>query len=108
MDDFFAELRRRHIYRIGAVYVVGAWGVAQVVDFLSQVWALPAWIAQPVSIVLVIGFPITLIAAWLIEGKAHEAVASAMRSPATTVDWVLAGAVVVVIGLIGYGSPARA
>ena len=47
MGDFFAELRRRHIYRIGAGYVVAAWAIAQLVDFLSQVWALPAWIAQP-------------------------------------------------------------
>jgi hypothetical protein len=85
MGDFFAELRRRHIYRIGAGYVVVAWGIAQVIDFLSQVWALPAGIAQPVSIVLAIGLPVTLIAAWLIEGKAHEAVADTLRSPATTV-----------------------
>ena len=89
MGDFFAELRRRHIYRIGAGYVVAAWAIAQLVDFLSQVWALPAWIAQPVSIVLAIGLPITLIVAWLIEGKAHEAVASAVRSPATTIDYML-------------------
>jgi TolB-like protein/Tfp pilus assembly protein PilF len=102
MGDFFAELRRRHIYRIGAGYVVVAWGVAQLIDFLSQVFALPAWIAQPVAIVLAIGFPITLIVAWLIEGKAHEAVASAVRSKATTVDWLLFGAVAVLIALTGY------
>jgi len=29
MGDFFAELRRRHIYRIGAGYVVVAWGITQ-------------------------------------------------------------------------------
>ncbi len=92
MGDFFAELRRRHIYRIGAGYVVAAWGVAQVVDLLSQTFALPAWIAQPVSIILAIGFPITLVVAWMIEDKAHEAVATAESSPATKADWILAGA----------------
>ncbi len=102
MGDFFAELRRRHIYRIGAVYVVAAWGVAQVVDLLSQIFALPDWIAQPVVIVLAIGFPATLIIAWMIEGKAHEAVASTIRSPATTVDWLLFGAVAAVLVFMGY------
>jgi hypothetical protein len=63
---------------------------------------LPDWIAQPVSIVLAVGFPITLIVAWLIEGKAHEAVASAVRSPATTIDYALVGAVAVLISLTGY------
>ncbi|MFT5511269.1 MAG: TolB-like protein, partial [Hyphomicrobiaceae bacterium] len=102
MGDFFAELRRRHIYRVGAAYVVVAWGITQVVDVLSQVFALPAWIGQPVLIVLAIGLPITLIAAWLIEGKAQDAVASAMRSPASTIDYALFGAMAVVIGLISY------
>jgi TolB-like protein len=102
MGDFFAELRRRHIYRIGAVYVVVAWGVIQVLDVLSQLFALPDWIAQPAVIVLAIGFPVVLIAAWLIEGKAHEAVASAVRSKATTVDWILAAALVAVLAVVGY------
>ena len=102
MGDFFAELRRRHIYRIGAGYVVVAWGIAQLIDFLSQVWELPAWIAQPVTVVLAIGLPVTLVIAWLIEGKAHEAVASAVRSPATTVDWILTSAVVGLIAITGY------
>jgi TolB-like protein/Tfp pilus assembly protein PilF len=102
MTNFFAELRRRHIYRVGAAYVVVAWGITQVIDVMSQIWALPAWIAQPVTLVLAIGLPVTLIVAWLIEGKAPEAVASAMRSPASTIDYALFAAMAVVIGLIGY------
>jgi hypothetical protein len=35
---FFAELKRRHIYRVGAAYVVVAWVLTQVVDVLSQVF----------------------------------------------------------------------
>ena len=93
MANFFAELRRRHIYRIGAGYVVGAWSITQVLDVLSQLFILAPWIAQPVVIVLAIGFPITLTAAWTIEGKAHRTVAAVVRSPAATIDWVLAGAV---------------
>ena len=102
MADFFAELRRRHIYRVGAAYVVVAWGITQVVDVLSQIYALPDWIAQPLLAILALGLPVTLVVAWLIEGKAHEAVAGTFRSPATTIDYMLFGAVAVVIGLIGY------
>jgi len=36
MGDFFAELKRRHIYRVGAGYAVVAWLVAQGVDLLTQ------------------------------------------------------------------------
>ena len=102
MGSFFAELRRRHIYRVGAAYVVVAWGITQVLDVLSQLFALPDWIAQPAVVVLAVGFPITLIIAWLIEGKAHEAVASAVRSEATATDWVLASALIAVLAFMGY------
>jgi hypothetical protein len=102
MGNFFAELRRRLGSAIGAGYVVVAWAIAQLIDFLSQVFALPAWIAQPVAIVLAIGLPVTLVVAWLIEGRAHEAVASAVRSKATTVDWLLFGALALVLAAIGY------
>src|SRR5262245_23382192 len=69
MSDFFAELKRRHIYRVGAAYLVVAWALAQGIDLLSQIFALPAWIAQPAIMLLVVGFPVALIVAWMIESK---------------------------------------
>jgi TolB-like protein len=102
MGDFFAELRRRHIYRIGAGYVIVAWAIAQVVDLLSQIFALPDWIAQPVVVVLAIGFPVTLVVAWLIEGQEHKAETTGAASPASKVDWVIAGGLALVLAVIGY------
>jgi TolB-like protein len=107
MADFFAELKRRHIYRVGAAYVVVAWVLTQVVDVLSQVFELPSWIAQPAIVLLAIGFPVTLIAVWMIEGRHHEAVASAVRAKSTAVDWMLFGAVTVLIAGTGYQQLAR-
>ena len=101
MGSFLAELRRRHIFRIGAVYVVVAWGIIQVLDVLSQLFALPDWIAQPAVVVLAIGLPVALILAWMIVGATRAA--DAERSlRATSTDWVLASALVIVISLIGY------
>ncbi|NIO39344.1 MAG: hypothetical protein GTO41_03555, partial [Burkholderiales bacterium] len=102
MGEFFAELRRRHIYRVGAGYVVVAWVLTQVVEVLTQIYPSAAWIAQPFVTLLAIGFPITLIVAWTIEGKAYEAVASAVRAQTTAVDWILAGALVLVLAAMGY------
>jgi TolB-like protein/Tfp pilus assembly protein PilF len=102
MGHFLSELKRRHIYRVGAAYVVVAWALTQAVDVLSQVFALPGWIAQPAVVLLAIGFPVALVAAWMIESRPHEAVAAAVRSKNTTVDWALFGAVAVLIVLTGY------
>ena len=102
MSDFFAELKRRHIYRVGAAYVVAAWALTQVVEILAQVFALSLWIAQTGIVLLAIGFPIVLIVAWTVESKPHEAVAAAVRAKPTIVDWTLCGALAVVVLLIGY------
>ena len=46
MAEFFAELKRRQIYRVGAAYAVAAWVLTQVIEILAQVFTLPLWIAQ--------------------------------------------------------------
>jgi len=102
MADFFAEMKRRHIYRVGAAYVVVAWALAQGVAILAQVFSLPSWIAQTAIVLLAIGFPVALIATWTIDSKPHAAVASAVRSKPTIVDWTLCGALVVVLLFLGY------
>jgi TolB-like protein len=95
-------LKRRHIYRVGAAYVVVAWATAQGVDMLSQVFELPGWIARPAVILLAVGFPVALVAAWIIESKPHVAVAATVRSKPTILDWTLLGALAVVLLLVGY------
>jgi len=37
MANFFAELKRRHIYRVGAAYVVVAWAMTQVTRAIGKV-----------------------------------------------------------------------
>jgi TolB-like protein len=102
MAEFFAELKRRHIYRVGAAYVVVAWALAQGVDMLSQVFELPGWIARPAVILLAVGFPVALVTAWMIESKPHVAVATTVRSKPTIVDWTLCGALAAVLLFMGY------
>jgi TolB-like protein/tetratricopeptide (TPR) repeat protein len=102
MAEFFAELKRRHIYRVGAAYVVVAWALAQGVDMLSQVFELPGWIARPAVILLAAGFPVALVAAWMIESKPHVAVAATVRTKPSIVDWTLCGALAVVLLFMGY------
>jgi hypothetical protein len=41
MDAFLAELKRRHIYRVGAAYAVVAWVLLQLVANVSPILNLP-------------------------------------------------------------------
>lgn len=64
---FFSELKRRNVYRVGALYVVVGWLLLQVTDVVLSILALPAWTGKLVLVLLAIGLPIVLIAAWAFE-----------------------------------------
>ena len=104
MADFFAELKQRHIYRVAAAYAVVAWVLLQLVNNVAPILELPAWIARAFLLLLVIGFPVALVLAWVLELKAPPATVDGtpVRTAATRMDFVLAGALAVVIALILY------
>ena len=75
----YNELKRRHVFRVAAAYLVVAWLVLQVADIVSPILALPEVIEKVVFFFLAIGFPIALILAWAFELK-PEGVTSETRS----------------------------
>jgi TolB-like protein len=100
MGNLFAELKRRHIYRVAAAYAVVAWVLLQIVNNLAPGLNLPSWAVTLVIVLLFIGFPITLLAAWARDLAPSDGTA---QQPATTrLDYVLAGALIVVIALVSY------
>src|SRR5262245_13810000 len=100
MGNFFAELKRRHIYRVAAAYTVVAWLLLQLVNNLAPALNLPNAAATLVLVLLVIGFPVALLFAWI-----HQlAPVDSGAPPATTnsFDWGLMAALLIVIGLVSY------
>ena len=100
MANFLAELKRRNIYRVGAVYAVVAWVLLQLIANVAPILELPPWIARTVLLLLVIGFPVALVFAW-VHQLAPESGGLA-RVSTGKLDWFLASALVVVIALVSY------
>ena len=65
MANFFAELKRRHIYRVAAAYAVVAWVLLQLINNVAPILDLPPWVARAFLLLLVIGFPVALMFAWI-------------------------------------------
>jgi TolB-like protein len=65
--SFFEELKRRNVVRVGVVYLIAAWLLAQVADLVLENFQAPDWVIQAILITLLIGFPVALIFAWAIE-----------------------------------------
>jgi hypothetical protein len=65
--QFFEELKRRNVVRVGIAYVVTAWLVLQVAELLASIEVLPGWLPRILFFVLAIGFGAAVILAWLFE-----------------------------------------
>src|SRR6266550_7068094 len=100
MANFFAELKRRHIYRVAAAYAVVAWVLLQLVNNVAPILDLPVWVARAFLLLLVIGFPAALFFAWMRELAPADGAAA--RATAGKLDWALMGALIVVIALVSY------
>jgi serine/threonine-protein kinase len=65
--NFFAELKRRNVYKVAAAYAVVAWLLMQVASQIFPFFEIPNWVVRLVVLLLLIGFPIALIIAWAFE-----------------------------------------
>jgi TolB-like protein/Tfp pilus assembly protein PilF len=67
MRQFFAELKRRNIYKVAAGYVFAAWALAQGLAQLLPVFDIPNWTVRLLIVLLILGFPVVLMLAWAFE-----------------------------------------
>lgn len=62
-----AEFRRRHVFRVAAVYLAAAFVALQLVDLLVEPLGLPDWTMGLLIVVIAVGFVLALILAWAFE-----------------------------------------
>ena len=67
VSQFINELKRRNVFRAGAAYLVLAWLGVQIADILLDAFTAPNWMMRAIVIGLMLGFPVTLVLAWIYE-----------------------------------------
>jgi len=72
--DFFAELQRRHVYKVGAAYVVAGWLLVQIVTQVFPIFNVCALAQRVIVLAIVAGFIATLILTWLYDITSHVVV----------------------------------
>jgi TolB-like protein len=65
--SFFAELKRRNVYKVAVAYGVVAWLLMQVASQIFPFFDIPNWVVRLVVLLLIVGFPVALIIAWAFE-----------------------------------------
>jgi len=63
----FAELKRRKVFKVAAVYGAVTFGVLQAADVLVPAMDLPEAVVRGIALVCILGFPIALVLAWAFE-----------------------------------------
>jgi adenylate cyclase len=83
--NFFIELKRRNVFKVGAAYMVVAWLIIQFINNVAGPLNFPTWIPAFFIVLLGIGFPIALILAWAFELTPEGIKPSAQVDPDTSI-----------------------
>src|SRR5205823_8371090 len=65
--NFFAELKRRNVYKAAIAYAVVGWLVIQIASTILPTFHAPEWVVQTLIVIVALGFPVALVIAWAFE-----------------------------------------
>jgi TolB-like protein/Tfp pilus assembly protein PilF len=110
--DFFAELKRRNVYRAAVAYGVVAWFLTQLTTQVFPFFEIPNAAIRFVVIALALGFPIAMCLSWLYEFTPEGIVRSddldsarirsARRATGRILDFIIIGVLLLVIAMLIY------
>src|SRR5207247_599350 len=67
IDTFFAELKRRNVYKVAVAYIVAGWALSQGIAQVFPVFDIPNWVIRLIVVLIVVGLPIALVLSWMFE-----------------------------------------
>jgi TolB-like protein len=67
IENFFAELKRRNVYKVAITYAVVAWLLIQAASILLPTFEAPAWVMKAFVVFLAFGFIISVMVSWAFE-----------------------------------------
>ena len=65
--SFFAELKRRNVFKVATAYIIVGWLVMQAGETLAPALRLPEWTNSLLAFLLILGFPLAMFFAWAYE-----------------------------------------
>lgn len=105
IDNFFAELKRRKVFKVGAAYLVVAWLVVQAASIGFPAFDAPAWALRVFILVALLGFPIAVVMAWMFDITAEGVKLDASTSGSNRLFGVAALLIILALGWYFYGQP---
>jgi TolB-like protein/Flp pilus assembly protein TadD len=85
---FFAELKRRKVYRVAIAYIIGGWALAQGIAQVFPVFDIPIWIVRVIVLLIVLGFPVALLLSWFFDFTRYGVIRTPDAEPSARIDIV--------------------
>src|SRR6266700_8290986 len=110
MSNFFAELRRRNVYKVAVAYAVISWLLIQAASILLPTFEAPPWVMKVLIVFLALGFVVALMISWAFEMTPEGMKRTADISPDEVIPYwskrkfaaLIIGVAVIAAGLLAF------
>lgn len=72
MSNFFADLKRRNLYKVALAYAAVGWLLTEVVSQVFPIFGIPNGVVRLIIMVIVFGWPVAMTIAWAFETTPQE------------------------------------
>ena len=103
--NFFAELTRRKVFKVGAAYLVVAWLVVQAASIGFPAFDAPPWVLRIFILIALLGFPIAVVMAWVLDATPEGVKLDAGTSGSKRLFAAAALLIALALGWYFYGQP---
>ncbi len=103
--NFFEELKRRKVFKVGAAYLVVAWLVVQAASIGFPAFDSPPWVLRVFILIALLGFPIAVVMAWVFDITPEGVKLDSSASGSKLLFAAAALLVVLALGWYFYGQP---
>ena len=103
--NFFAELKRRKVFKVGAAYLVVAWLAVQAASIGFPAFDAPPWALRIFILIALLGFPIAVVMAWVFDVTREGVKLDARTSGSKGLFAAAALLIALALGWYFYGQP---
>jgi len=102
-ENLFGELKRRQVFKAGAAYLIVAWLAVQGASIGFPAFDAPPWALRVFILVALLGFPVTLVMAWVFESTPEGMHLDPVRQGSKRMVAIAVGLVVLALAWFFYG-----
>src|SRR6266581_4889923 len=104
-DNFFSELKRRKVFKVGAAYLIVAWLAVQAASIGFPAFDAPPWALRIFILIALLGFPIAVVMAWVFDITREGVKLDSQTSGSKGLFAAAAVLIVLALGWYFYGQP---